>query len=79
MRIKRTLKRAVLGFLAVAAMLPLWAIAEGDRAQQSRVVAQAFDGKLTPEFRFWDSKALVSVRHSGKGLSWINDDEIMSS
>jgi len=79
MRIKRTLQRAVLGFLAVAAILPLWAIAEGDRARRSRVVAQAFDGKLTPDFRIWDSKALVSVRHSGKGRSWINHDELMSS
>lgn len=77
MRIKLTLKRAVLGLLAVAATLPLWAVAEGNPAQRSRVVAQVSDVKLTPKLRIWDSKALVSVRHSGKGVSWINDDEIM--
>jgi hypothetical protein len=77
MRMKRIRKQAFFGLLAVAATLPLWAQAGGVPAQRSRVVAQASEAKLAQRFRVWDSRAMITVRHSGKGMSWINDDEIM--
>jgi len=89
MRITRILNRAVIGLSAVAATLPLWAVAEGDATLRSRVVGvgKVLTAKTDVRIAKYRAATLPTAHifippppgesQEKQGLVWLNNQRVM--